>query len=138
MIRWLLARGASVRPIAGDADWAPLHFAAVPAKPKIVRLLLEHGAQMDIFTAAVLGNVRVVRRLLRNNSKLVTSRGPDGATPLHFSGSPAVAKVLLAAGANPRLRDRFHKGTPAEWVSEKPEIVAVLARAWSNCSSPEG
>src|SRR6266516_6260346 len=54
VLRWLLARGASVRPITGDGDWAPLHFAAVPAKRDIVRLFLDRGAQMDVFTAAAL------------------------------------------------------------------------------------
>jgi ankyrin repeat protein len=129
VVRWLLARGASARPVAGDADWAPLHFAAVPPKLDIVRLLIEHGAQMDIFAAAALEDVRAVRRMLRNDPTLVTSRGPDGGTPLHFSGSPAVAKVLLAAGADPGVRDRFHSQTPAEWASERPEVVAVLAKA---------
>jgi ankyrin repeat protein len=136
VIRWLLARGASVRPITGDGDWAPLHFAAVPAKRDIVRLFLDRGAQMDIFTAAVLGNVSVVRRMLRNDPTLVSSRGPDGATPLHFSGSPAVAKVLLAAGADPEARDRFHKGTPLAWVIDRPRVAAVIAKAGAGIDIP--
>ena len=129
IVRWLLARGASARPVAGESDWAPLHFAAVPLRPDLVRLLIDHGAQMDIFVAAVLGNVRVVRQMLRNDPKLVTSRGPDGATPLHFAGSPGVAKALLAAGADPQARDAFHHQTPVEWTIEKPKVVAVLAKA---------
>ena len=43
VVRWLLARGASARPITGDGDWAPLHFAAVPAKPDIVRRMLRNS-----------------------------------------------------------------------------------------------
>lgn len=129
VIRWLLARGASVTPVPGDGDWTPLHFAAMPPKPDVARLLIEHGAQMDVFAAAALGDVRTVRRLLRKSPGLVSSRGPDGATPLHFSGSPAVAKALLDAGADPAVRDGFHDGTPVEWAHEKPEVVAVLAGA---------
>jgi ankyrin repeat protein len=129
VIRWLLARGASAKPLDGDADWAPLHFAALPTKPDIVKLLLARGARIDVFTAAVTGDVRVVRRLLKNDPTLVASRGPDGATALHFAGSPAVARALLAAGADPLARDRFHNQTPVEWTSEKPQVAAVVAQA---------
>jgi ankyrin repeat protein len=129
IVRWLLARGASAGPVAGESDWAPLHFAATPLRPDLVRLLIDHGAQMDIFVAAALGNVRVVRKMLRNDPNLVTGRGPDGATPLHFAGSPGVAKALLAAGADPQTRDAFHHQTPVEWTIEKRKVVAVLAKA---------
>jgi ankyrin repeat protein len=129
VVRWLLARGSSAPPIAGELDWAPVHFAAVPPRPALVNLLLKHGATMDIFVAAILGDARLVRQMLRENPGLVSSRGPDGATPLHFAGSPAVARVLLAAGADPNARDTFHHSTPAEWTSERPDIVRIIASA---------
>ncbi|HET7217888.1 MAG TPA: ankyrin repeat domain-containing protein [Vicinamibacterales bacterium] len=129
VVRWLLARGSSARPVAGEFDWAPLHFAAVPPRPALVALLVKHGATMDIFTAAVLGDVRLVRQMLRQDPGLVASRGPDGATPLHFAGSPAVARALLAAGADPNQRDTFHHSTPAEWTTQRPDIVRVIANA---------
>jgi ankyrin repeat protein len=84
---------------------------------------------MDIFTAASLGRAEVVRRMLRHDPKLVASRGPDGATPLHFAGSPGVAHALLAAGADPEDRDRFHDQTAMEWVIERPKVAAALAKA---------
>jgi ankyrin repeat protein len=129
VIRWLLARGASALPTTGEFDWAPIHFAAVPPRRDLVRLLIDHGAKMDIFVSAIFGDVKTVRRMLRDNPALVSKRGPDGATPLHFAGSPAVAKALLAAGADPRVRDTFHDQTPAEWTIDRPDVVAVLAKA---------
>lgn len=129
VIRWLLARGASAAPVQGDGDWAPLHFAAAPAKADVVDVLLEHGARMDVFAAAALGDARTVRELLRIDPALATSRGPDGATPLHFAASPEVATILLEAGADPGVRDAFHDQTPVEWTSERPDVVAVLAAA---------
>src|SRR5262245_38581632 len=129
VVRWLIGKGSSAKPVSGEADWAPVHFAVLPPKGDLVRLLLNHGAPMDIFTAAALGRVDVVRRMLRDDPNLVTSRGPDGTTPLHFAGSPGVAKVLLAAGADPADRDRFHDQTAMEWVIEKPKVAAVLAKA---------
>ena len=44
---------------------------------------------------------------------------PSGATALHHAawrGLRGVVDVLLAAGADPRLRDREHDATPAEWA----------------------
>jgi ankyrin repeat protein len=129
VVRWLLARGSAAKSVLGEADWAPIHFACLLPRRDLVRLLLDHGAQMDIFAAAALGRVDVVRRMLRGDQTLVASRGPDGATPLHFAGSPGVAMVLLAAGADPAERDRFHDQTAMEWVIEKPKVAAVLAKA---------
>jgi ankyrin repeat protein len=37
--------------------------------------------------------------------------------------------VLLAAGADPAERDRFHDQTAMEWVIERPKVAAVLAKA---------
>lgn len=53
VVRWLLARGASARPITGDGDWAPLHFAAVPAKPDIVRRMLRNSFRASVTPGTV-------------------------------------------------------------------------------------
>ena len=129
VLRWLLDLGSSPNPISGEFDWAPIHFASLPYRKPISDLLVRRGATPDIFTAAVRGDVREVRRLLRVRPRLVSSRGPDGATPLHFAGSPAVARTLLAAGANPRTRDRFHKSTPVEWTLERPAVAKAINAA---------
>jgi ankyrin repeat protein len=127
--RWLLDRGASANPVGGEFDWAPIHFACLPMRPTMYRLLLGYGARPDIFTAALRGDVREVRRLIRDRPKIVGSRGPDGATPLHFAATPAVARALLAAGADPSRRDRYHRSTPIEWTLERPGVPEVIARA---------
>ena len=129
VIRWLLDRGSSPNAVQGEFDWAPIHFACLPLRPRVYDLLVRRGATPDIFTAAARGDVRQVRRLLRANPRLVRRRGPDGATPLHFARTPAVARALLAAGANPRQRDRYHTSTPVEWTIERPAVARVIATA---------
>jgi len=95
----------------------------------LFRSLVRWGATPDIFTAASRGDVRETRRLLRDDPPLVRRRGPDGATPLHFARTPAVARALLAAGANPRQRDRYHRSTPIEWTLEHRGVPQVIAEA---------
>jgi ankyrin repeat protein len=129
VLRWLLARGASAAPLRGEFDWAPIHFACMPYRKPVYDLLVQRGAVPDIFTAAVRGDVRQVRAYLKENPRLVSSRGPDGATPLHFAGSPAVARALLAIGASPRTLDGYHKSTPVEWTLERPRVAKVISDA---------
>ena len=60
-------------------------------------------------------------------ARTLVGRGADpnardaamGATALHHAawrGLRSVVDVLLAGGADPRLRDRMHDGTPADWA----------------------
>jgi len=136
VVRWLLDRGSSVNPIANDADWAPLHFAALPPKRGMVRFLISRGAAIDIFFAAASGDVATVRKMIRENKRLVRSHGPDGATPLHFASTPPVARALLAAGADPNVRDRFHHSTPVEWTVETPKVATLIAEAGGGVTMP--
>jgi uncharacterized protein len=75
----LLARGASVnRP-----GWTPLHYAASGPEPQLVARLLERGAAID-------------------------SLSPNRTTPLMMAaryGNPDAATLLLARGADARLRN---------------------------------
>jgi ankyrin repeat protein len=89
-------------------------------------LLRAHGAEIDIFTAAALGDVRTVRRMLAETPSLVSREGPDGGMPLHFAASASVAKALMDAGADPQQPDRFHKQTPVQWAHNRPDVLAVL------------
>jgi hypothetical protein len=76
----LLGRGAR----AHQDGWSPLHYAATGPEPELVRLLLDKGAPVD-------------------------ARSPNGSTPLMMAaryGSDASVELLLARGADPRLRNQ--------------------------------
>lgn len=68
----------------GAADWeSGLGAAAHMGRRDIVGLLLEQGARVDIFCAAMLGMLDVVRAFLTFQPKLIDAKGPHGFS-LHF------------------------------------------------------
>ncbi|MBA4065184.1 MAG: ankryin [Isosphaera sp.] len=68
----------------GAGDWeSGLGGASHMARYDIVEFLLEKGARIDIFCAAVMGQLDAVRAFLTLQPKLVDARGPHGFS-LHF------------------------------------------------------
>jgi len=61
----------------GDFETA-LGAAGHMGRRDIALLLIEKGARMDLFVAAMLGEVEMVRATLQAFPELVTSRGPHG------------------------------------------------------------
>jgi len=63
----------------GGGDWeTALGAAAHMGRRDIAELLLEHGARLDIFAAAMLGDVDVVRAILAAHPELRHAPGPHG------------------------------------------------------------
>jgi uncharacterized protein len=89
---------------ARDASGASaLLVAAYHMKPDVVHALLELGAPVDIFEAAVLGKVERIQEILTAAPARASEYAPDGFTPVAlaaFFGQPAAANALIAAGAD--------------------------------------
>jgi hypothetical protein len=63
----------------GGGDWeTALGAAAHMGRRDIAELLLEHGARLDIFAAAMLGDVEVVRAILAAHTESRNATGPHG------------------------------------------------------------
>src|SRR5262245_60002592 len=81
----------------GGGDWeSGLGGASHMGRPDIVEFLLEKGARLDIFCAAMLGQLEAVKSFLTLQPKLIDARGPHGFT-LHFHaqvGGKQSEKVL--------------------------------------------
>src|ERR687892_2571645 len=63
----------------GGGDWETgLGAAAHMGRRDIALFLLDHGARVDVFAAAMLGETEVVRAMLTAWSELRDARGPHG------------------------------------------------------------
>jgi hypothetical protein len=63
----------------GGGDWeTALGAAAHMGRRDIAELLLEHGARLDIFAAAMLGDVEVVQAILAAHPESRNATGPHG------------------------------------------------------------
>jgi hypothetical protein len=81
----------------GGGDWeTALGAAAHVGRRDIAEVLLEHGARMDIFAAAMLGETEIVRAMLDAQPSLREARGPHGI-PLvaHAEAGGEQARAVL-------------------------------------------
>ena len=95
--------GASPRSLNAAWDWGGgdwetgLGAAAHVGRRDIALLLLEHGARMDIFAAAMLGHLDVVRAMIAAVPEARNWRGPHGIpllTHAEVGGAAAVVEFL--------------------------------------------
>jgi ankyrin repeat protein/truncated hemoglobin YjbI len=112
LVRWLVAQGADVE-IPGSAVHvtqvmvSPYCIAVRSRRAEVAQYLLEHGAQLDVFCAAYLGELDTLRQHV--SAGLANAQSPyedfHPVTPLHHAvdgGSLAAATLLLASGADAR------------------------------------
>jgi hypothetical protein len=68
----------------GNGDWETgLGGASHMGRRDIVEFLLDHGARIDLFCAAMLGRLDAVKSFLTLQPKLIDAKGPHGLS-LHF------------------------------------------------------
>lgn len=130
--RALLEQDAALAQ-ASDADGVALLMKATYfGRAQIVDLLIERGAEVDIFAAAALGKVGRLRALIQADPQLVRAYSPDGWTALHLAahfGQREAVEALLAAGASVQARSHNSmRNTPlhAAMPGGKPEVVEAL------------
>jgi ankyrin repeat protein len=107
--------------------WSPLHCAAFRRDHELTKRLLKHGATMDLHTAAGMGDLESLDRLIRSEPARVSELGGDGCQPLHFADTIPVAQRLLESGAKIDARCVDHYSTPAQYLcSIRPEVACYL------------
>lgn len=127
---------------------SPLHYAAAYGRIRVVELLLEKGANVNITNeggetplhyATKHGHTKVMEILLENGAD-VTQKGTGCGTPLQWAarnGQVNAARILLDAGA-----DVCNKGTSSECLplidavgSDQIEMVAFLLSKGANVNA---
>ena len=117
----------------GGGDWeSALGGSSHMGRRDIVEMLLEKGARIDIFCAAMMGQLAAIQAFLTLQPKLIDAKGPHGFS-LHFHaqvGGDSSAKVLdylqsvkkIELRPNPFLKKPADAPkTPAEPPAKKPE-----------------
>lgn len=84
-------------------DISPLLLACYYNKPKIIKVLLKHVKDIDIYEAAAIGLEDQVHHLIENDNRLLSSYSHHGFTALgmacHF-GNDEIVRYLLLKGAD--------------------------------------
>ncbi|OGG51596.1 MAG: hypothetical protein A3F84_17740 [Candidatus Handelsmanbacteria bacterium RIFCSPLOWO2_12_FULL_64_10] len=107
VVKLLLERGADVH--GKNRYLTPLQYAARRRRPEMVKLLLGHGARMDVLVAAALGLKDRVAASLDVDLSLANARDEFHTTPLHLAAEQwrlEVVTFLFARGADVRAVDR--------------------------------
>jgi hypothetical protein len=110
----------------GGGDWETgLGGASHMGRRDIVGFLLERGARIDIFCAAMMGQIEAVKSFLTLQPKLIDAKGPHGFT-LHFHaqvGGKEAEHVLeyLQSIKKIELKAVPFLKKPADTPAKKPE-----------------
>lgn len=125
----LLAYGADINAKNSDGE-IPLIVAAraLNSKPRVVKLLLDAGSEIDVYAACLMGNKEKVCSLLKQHPDLVKIRkGFREETPLHavaLKGHSDLVELLLDSGLD--INSKNNQGdTPLHLASLEGHISVV-------------
>ncbi|MCC7448608.1 MAG: ankyrin repeat domain-containing protein [Anaerolineae bacterium] len=102
-VQALLAAHPALLNARTSWDESAIEAAAQVGRRDIIQFLLEHGAPLDICTAAVLGMADRVNTFLQTDPSLINAQGAHGIPLLYFpviGGHQVIAETLLQRGAN--------------------------------------
>jgi ankyrin repeat protein len=113
-------------------------LAAYFGHPEVAEVFLRHGAKEDVYEASALGDLEVVRNLVKRNPQLVNSFAADGFYPLGLAayfGHREIVEFLLKNGADVKLAARNGQKVTALHAGASrggAEIVKMLLEAGAN------
>lgn len=157
---YLLDHGANIEARCVDHESTPLQYAN--ERPAVAQLLLERGAEGDIFAFAVVPDTRWLADALAAEPSLATqpflrsdfpcSEGivnmyafniGDNAQPVHAAvmrANEAGTRMLVAYGADLGARGGYDDATPLHFAAwnNSADIIPVLAELGADLDAPSG
>ena len=118
----LLRHGADVNARSG---WWAGGFGVLDADHDLHDFLIARGATLNAYSAARLGRLDTLAKILDAAPAQVHLRGGDGQTPLHVAKDVETATLLLARGADIDALDVDHESTPAQYAIRERQAVAA-------------
>jgi hypothetical protein len=126
----------------------PLCLAVEHGHSEIVKLLIEHGADVNascyidsfetpLHRAVVDDNIEIAKLLIQNGADVNARRSFDGLTPLHLAalnGYSKMVRLLLENGADPSIRDNFGNTASELAREEDHEEVANIIEGFMSKS----
>jgi ankyrin repeat protein len=112
-LEWMLENGADPELLAAWPSARALIIAAFVGSPEYVKVLRKHGAKVDGFVGAALGDRKIVEKAMRD-PEFVNGRDCGVLTALHCAAGSrmpgadlvGVARMLLDAGADVKATAR--------------------------------
>jgi len=137
----LIERGADLEQRDVDHEGTPVQYQV--NKPEVLRVLLKHGAKPDIFTAAVLDDVEMARRILAEDPDAIdavvgvapfaTKESDGGHIYLYtLGGHKTPSQIAAERGSRGVLGEFLQHASPARrlvaaaWLEDAPAIKAIL------------
>lgn len=134
MVEYLLRRDANLVNATmdwGGGDWeSALGAASHIGRRDIAEFLIDRGARLDVFSAAMLGHLDVVKSLLTAHPQLFHARGPHGIPLIaHARAGKQQAAETLA------YLEEFQKTAPASLVPRPTSPAAPASGAASGAKN---
>ncbi len=137
----LITRGAEVEIRDIDHESTPIQYHA--NNPGVLRVLLKRGAKPDIFTAALLDDVDLAKKILDDNpaasesragsAPFVTSKSNGGHIYIYLLGNGKTPAQVAAERGNRAVLEQLSKGTSqvrqlisASWLEDKDAVEEIL------------
>ncbi len=136
-VHYLLQAGAAVNARTADGS-TPLSCAAIAGHKQVCELLLNHGAELDVASACLLGRQDFVERCLEESPEVSSASDlPMRQPALHWAarcGNIEIVKLLLCHGAAvdaraPELEYEDASGFSVVTYRESPGPTALLIAA---------
>jgi ankyrin repeat protein len=143
LFRRLLTREPSLLQARTEHGVSAILFAVYNRRNAFARELVEAGADVDVFEAAALGNLKRIRELADLDPATVDAFSPDGFQPLGLAayfGQREIAEYLLDRGADPNSPSRNRQSvTPLHSAasSDNVEIASALIKKGADVNAKQ-